>query len=127
MAANFIPVCQRQYRIESINVDSFTDDLPQEKCPDLVRLLLTGESRFPPDLPALAVLAAPCFFHVELYDRTTLPADLWARESEDSLTGLFLREMRRRLDGADEGERDKLLLCARFGLAALEGGEDVRP
>ncbi len=127
MAAKFIPVCQRQYRIESINVDSFTDDLPQEKCPDLVRLLLTGESRFPPDLPALAVLAAPCFFHVELYDRTTLPADLWARESEDSLTGLFLREMRRRLDGADEGERDKLLLCARFGLAALEGGEDVRP
>ena len=62
-----------------------------------------------------------------VFDRTTLPADLWARESEDSLTGLFLREMRRRLDGADEGERDKLLLCARFGLAALEGGEDVRP
>ena len=87
----------------------------------------SGESRFPPDLPALAVLAAPRFFHVELYDRTTLPADLWARESEDSLSGLFLREMRRRLDGADEGERDKLLLCARFGLAALEGGEDVRP
>ncbi len=53
--------------------------------------------------------------------------DLWARGSEDSLTGLFLREMRARLDGAEEGERDKLLLAARFGLAALEGGEDVRP
>ena len=58
---------------------------------------------------------------------TTLPQDLWARADEDSLTGLFLREMRARLGGADEADKDKLLLCARFGLAALEGGEDVRP
>ncbi len=127
VAAKFIPVCQRQYRIESINVDSFTDDLPQEKCPDLVRFLLTGESWAAPDLSALAAQAAPRFFHVELRDRTTLPQDLWARASEDSLTGLFLRAVRARLEGAREEEKDQLLLCARFGLAALEGGEDVRP
>ena len=35
--------------------------------------------------------------------------------------------MKSRLDRAGEGERDKLLLAARFGLAALEGGEDIRP
>ena len=64
---------------------------------------------------------------MELRDRTTLPTELCARAQEDSLTGLFLREMRTRLDSADEGERDKLLLAARFGLAALEGGEDIRP
>lgn len=64
---------------------------------------------------------------MELRDRTTLPVELWARAAEDSLTGLFLREMRARLDGADGDERDKLLLAARFGLAALEGGEDICP
>ena len=64
---------------------------------------------------------------MELRDRTTLPQDLWARAGEDTLTGLFLREMKDRLEGAEDGERDKLLLAARFGLAALEGGEDVRP
>lgn len=127
VAAKFVPVCRRQYRVETVNVNSFMDAVPQGDSPDLVRFLLTGESRLAPDLAALTAQAAPHFFHVELRDRTTLPVDLWARGSEDSLTGLFLREMRARLDGAEEGERDKLLLAARFGLAALEGGEDVRP
>ena len=127
VAAKFVPVCKRQYRMESVSVDSFTDCMPQGESPDLVRFLLTGESRFTPDLAALTDQAAPHFFHVELRDHTTLPSNLWARAEEDSLTGLFLREMRARLDGAGEEERDKLLLAARFGLAALEGGEDVRP
>lgn len=127
VAAKFVPICRRQYRVESVEESAFTDSPPQGESPDLVRFLLTGESRFTPDLAALTAQAAPHFFHVELRDHTTLPVDLWARAQEDSLTGLFLREMRARLDRAGEGERDKLLLAARFGLAALEGGEDIRP
>lgn len=127
VAAKFVPLCRRQYRVESVKLSSFADGLPQGESPDLVRLLLTGESRFAPDLAALTAQAAPHFFHVELRDRTTLPQDLWARADEDSLTGLFLREMRAWLDHGSEEEQDKLLLAARFGLAALEGGEDVRP
>ena len=127
VAAKFIPVCKRQYRIETVDVNDFSAALPTGESPDLVRLLLAGESRYAPDLAALTAQAAPRFFHVELYDRTTLPAELWARAEEDSLTGLFLRETRARLEAAGEGERDTLLLAARFGLAALEGGEDVRP
>ena len=126
-AAKFVPVCRRQYRVQSVEASAFTDSLPQGESSDLVRFLLTGESRFAPDLAALAAQAAPHFFHVELRDQTTLPQDLWARAGEDSLTGLFLREMRSRLDSGPESEREKLLLAARFGLAALEGGEDIRP
>lgn len=127
VSGKFVQVCRRQYRIESVEANSFPDRLPQIESPDLVRLLLTGESRAAPDLDALTALAAPRFFHVELRDQTALPVDLWARADEDSLTGLFLREMRSRLETAAEEDRDKLLLAARFGLAALEGGEDIRP
>ena len=127
VAAKFIPVCRRQYRIETVDVNHFAAALPVGISPDLVRFLLTGESRSTPDLIALTAQAAPHFFHVELRDRTTLPAELWARAEEDSLTGVFLREMRTRLDSAEGDEKNKLLLAARFGLAALEGGEDVRP
>lgn len=127
VAAKFVPVCRRQYRVESVNADGFTQMLPEGESPDLVRFLLTGESRFAPDLAALTAQAAPHFFHVELQDRTTLPTDLWARSGEETLTGLFLREMRARIEAASGEERDKLLLAARFGLAALEGGEDPRP
>ena len=127
VSGKFVQVCRREYRIESVEASSFSDRLPRIESPDLVRLLLTGESRFAPDLTALTAQAAPHFFHVELRDQTTLPVDLWARADEDSLTGLFLREMRSRLETAAEGDRDRLLLAARFGLAALEGGEDIRP
>jgi len=41
------------------------------------------------------------------------------------MAGVFLREMRARLDRAEEDQRPGILLAARFGLAALEGGEDV--
>lgn len=126
-AARFVPLCQRQYRIEPVEVNSFTDALPQGESPDLVRFLLTGECPLAPDLAALAAQAAPHFFHVELRDQTTLPQNLWARADEDTLTGLFLREMLAQLEGAEGETRDKLLLAARFGLAALEGGEDIRP
>ena len=127
VAARFITICRRQYRVETVDVNEFAAALPTGESPDLVRLILTGESRGTPDLAALTAQAAPHFFHVELRDRTMLPTELWARAGEDSLAGLFLREMRARLEAADESEKDKLLLAARFGLAALEGGEDVRP
>lgn len=126
-APKFVPICQRQYHIETVEINSFLSTLPQGESHDLMRFLLTGESRLAPDLPAFAAQAAPHFFHVELRDRTTLPRNLWARTQEDSLTGLFLREIRARLEQADDSERDKLLLAARFGLSALEEGEDVQP
>lgn len=125
--ARFRPLCERQYRIEAVEVDRFRDSLPSVVSPDLVRIILTGESAQAPDLEGLTALAAPYFFHVELRDETTLPQDLWARAQEDTLTGLFLREMARRLDDAAPDERATVLLATRFGLAALEGREDVRP
>ena len=123
----FRPVSGRRYRIERVEVDSFRDNLPAESSPDLVRIILTGESETAPDLDSLTALARPHFFHVELRDETTLPESLWARQEEDSLTGLFLREMSRQMESADDEQRAKLLLATRFGLAALEGREDVRP
>lgn len=125
ISAEFHSLCSRQYRIETVDVDRFERVLSDSE--DLVRIILTGESHRAPDLAALAEQAEPHFFYVELRDETTLPQDLWARAEEDNLTGLFLREMRHRLDTANEAERANILLAARFGLAALEGGEDVCP
>ncbi len=125
----FVPVCQRQYRIETVALDA---DRPPDfsalaGTPDLVRLILRGERARPLDLTGLEARWADGFFHLEFQDETTLPRDLWARAGEDSLTGLFLRQMRKRLDQAEGEARQTLLLATRFGLAALEGGEDIRP
>lgn len=127
VSARFHPLCRRQYRIEEVDAARFEEILPTVPSEDLVRIILTGESDRAPNLTALTELAQSRFFYVELRDETTLPQDLWARAEEDNLTGLFLREMRRRLDGAAEEDRPNILLATRFGLAALEGGEDVCP
>ena len=58
--------------------------------------------------------------------RKILPQNLWEREGEDSLTGYFLREMRNRISSAaDETQRATLERAVRYGLTALENGEDT--
>lgn len=127
VTASFHPLCTRQYRVEALPLSEFRSSLPAEPSPDLVRILLTGESAAPPELDRLSAMAADRWFYAELRDATVLPESLWARAEEDSLTGLFLREMSGRLSAAPEEERGLLLLATRFGLAALEGREDICP
>ena len=69
-------------------------------------------------------LAGRCWA-LSLRDRTRAGRDLWARMEEDSLTGLFLRSMAARCQ--KEPDNDMLQQAVRFGLAALENGEDIAP
>ena len=62
-------------------------------------------------------------FYLELQDRPTPCRDLWEHCGEDTLRGLFLRDLRQRYDAAPEEEKPRLLQAARFGLAALENRE----
>ena len=50
---------------------------------------------------------------------------IWDRKDEDTLIGLFLREMFRLCE--QEPENETLQLAVRFGLSALEGEEDLCP
>ena len=62
------------------------------------------------------------FEALELRDRTTVAEDIWARAGEDSLRGIFLRELRRQYEAAgDDRERETVVRAVRFGLAALDG------
>ena len=63
-------------------------------------------------------------FQLQLIDETRPARDIWERAGEDTLTGVFLRRMRSRLDAAaDDDERGLVLDAVRLGLAALEGRE----
>lgn len=82
-----------------------------------LRLALTGKA--PPDLRALAE-GLSAFAALDLDDRTAPPRDVWKRENEDSLTGLFLREIKKL------GDTPQARLALRYGMAALEGREEPR-
>ena len=66
---------------------------------------------------------SPRFWGLTLRDHTRAARALWERKGEDTLTGLFLREMEGRCQA--EPENEAVQLAVRFGLAALEHGEDV--
>lgn len=130
----FIPLARRRYLTPSLDV---TDKNPEEavrtflhtaRPEDILRLTLIGE-RSPeaePNLTALTALLSSYFYSAAIYDNTTLSQALWSRTEENTLTGLFLRAMRQRLDNAAREEIPMLERAVRFGLAALEGKEEPR-
>lgn len=123
----FVPFARHHYEILPVDV---TDRDPQEAVEAALpegteevsyRILLQGECERL-DLEALEQALAPRFETLELRDETHACRDLWAQEGEDSLRGLFLSKMRRRLEEAQtESEREAVLQAVCFGLDALDG------
>ena len=131
--AEFLPLARRRYRLVEAAVspaqtpeEALLAALPADAAGDILRVVLTGESDVAGlDLAPLKALAETKCWSAQVLDRTTVRRDLWSRAEEDTLTGLFLRRMRLRLEGAaDETERERLEEAVRFGLAALEHREE---
>lgn len=131
--ARFCPLALRRYEILDVDLTDCSDPLsavetalPPHTEGDIFRIRLTGSFDLSPqELLRLEQALAPRFHALEVQDRTRPPRDLWARADEDSLTGLFLRAMAQKC--REEPQSDTLQLAVRFGLAALEQGEDVAP
>lgn len=128
----FVPLGTRRYETLTVDVTGQDDllqavraALPGDTERDIYRILLTGTHPHAPDLARLEQALAPRFFSLTLRDLTTPPRALWARMEEDTLTGLFLREMAALCK--EDPDNEILQLAVRYGLAALEGGEEVAP
>ena len=127
--AQFVPLAKVRYEIITADITgpdgalfNILEALPGKTSDLICRLILTGEGDAP-NLANLQQTLAPEFYGLTLIDRTRLPQDLWARREEDALTGLFLRTMWDKCQG--EPDNPLWQLAARYGLAALEGGEEV--
>ncbi len=130
VTAELLPLCRRRYEIIECDLTgkdplaAVKETLSRGSTDDICRLILTGEAQSL-DLAVLARSAEGLRWALTLRDHTRVPQDLWTREGEDSLTGFFLRDMRKRIDAAQGEEKAVLEKAVRFGLAALENGEDT--
>ena len=125
----FVPLPGRRYEILHVQAGddaaaSVAAALPPDTERDIYRIYLEGEAE-PVDTGALERQFRTRFFGLTVRDRTVPKADLWAAAGEDTLRGLFLRELKRRYDQAEEEDRQKIALAARYGLAAMEGREGL--
>ena len=124
----FVPFALRRYEILKVDVtgkaprQAVEESLPAETEKDLYRILLTGETgEGGVAADALREALAERFYALDIRDHTRMAADIWARAGEDSLRGLFLRELRAKWDAAKSNEeRETVTRAARFGLAALD-------
>lgn len=123
----FIPFARRRYRVlrldatDQIPAEALQNAMPETAASDICRVVFTGETdEQGVDIKSIEERFASDFFHLEVRDETRIRQDVWARMQEDSLRGLFLKELREKYDAADEGGRARIERAARFGLAALD-------
>ena len=128
VALSFVPFTLRRYEILEVDVtgkdprQAVEEALPTGTEKDLYRILIAGETgEGGVDADALQEALAERFYALDIRDHTRMAADIWARAGEDSLRGLFLRELRAKWDAAESNEeRETVTRAARFGLAALD-------
>ena len=128
VSLTFVPFARHRYEILEVDVTgkdprtAVEAALPPDTAGDLYRILLTGETaEGGAGAAGLREALADRFYALEVRDRTRMAEDLWHRAEEDSLRGLFLRELLARREAAeDEAARAEIDLAARFGLAALD-------
>lgn len=128
VSVEFVPFARHRY--ETIEVDvtgkdpgaALREALPEDTSEDLYRVTLTGTTgEGGLNARALQEELAGNFYDLELRDHTRLEEDLWQRAREDSLRGLFLRELLTQRQEADSEEaRERIDRAARYGLAALD-------
>lgn len=99
--------------------------LPPMGTEDHYRITLTGECPGV-DIPALLGHFSR-FPRLELRDRTTVPADLWATAGTDTLEGELFRRLRDALDGAAPDQQDRIRLAAKLVRQLLDGREVPLP
>ncbi|MDR0862746.1 MAG: DNA repair exonuclease [Oscillospiraceae bacterium] len=127
----FVPLGGREYVITSLDLTGATDALAAISAAtmsvstrDTVRIILSGAYDGRVNTRELEKQLSERFFRVQVRDNTRPVRDVWDGANEDTLRGAFLREMRTRYDAADGGGKTHVLLAVRFGLSALDSGEE---
>ena len=128
VSGTFVPLGRHRYEECVVDVtgreplDAILAAVSGDTSRDIYRLELVGCCTGV-DVTALERALSKRFYGLTIVDHTKLPQNLWSRREEDSLTGLFLRAMWEKCQREPENECYRM--AARFGLAALENGEDI--
>jgi len=121
----FVPLGRRKYVEASVDYEVLLrgEAMPDAAEKDILRLTLTGQRDGETDRERVMALLEDRYFHLVLRDRTTRRRDIWEQAYEDSLRGMFLRDLRETYEAAGEDKRPVIELAARYALAAMDNGE----
>ena len=119
-------------RFYSYSVDAMSDPLgavtavlPEGGSTDHFRVRVTGRVR--PEVMDRLPEHLSLWPNLTILDKTTPQEDLWAGAGEDTLTGLFFRNLRDAVQAADPAEAELQELAARISRRLLAGEEVELP
>ncbi len=127
----FVNIAEYSYNIINLRIAQDDDvlkrvgeSLPAQDAKGLYRVILSGESENI-DVDKIHEEFSGRVYYLEMIDRTAPVRSVWQGEDEDSLKGVFLRRLHKRyLDTGDAVEQEIIKRAARFGVAALDNGEE---
>lgn len=134
----FIPLAKRMHITESINIGGLTtsneiaehilhfikEKYPQNYADNLYKIILIGEldDGVIISLPEITTRLNDAFYFVKLRDKTEIKVDFEALSKENTLKGIFVKNMLNRIENANENEKQMLKEALNIGLKAF-GGE----
>lgn len=127
-----VSIAKRCYRVLNVDVSAKESliavhtSLSDDTTDDIYRIILTGECDTAPDVASLYNNLSELFFELQIRDMTKLRRDIWEKAGEDTLRGIFLKNLREKYESAaDDAQKALIEQAARWGLAALDNGEEV--
>ncbi len=128
----YASIARRKYEILNVDISgaepilAIHSLLPDDTQNDIYRIVLTGETDSSSDAAMLQNNLEGLFFHLQIRDETRLRQDIWEKAGNDTLRGIFLAKLKAASDSAaDEEEKNRIEMAARWGLAALDNMEVV--
>lgn len=129
----FLPLGGRRYEVLEVDITNNADipaaleaALEGDMSRDIYRICLVGETDGMPDIAALTRMLEGRFFALELRDETRPRRDIWDGREQDSLKGMFLARLYALYaTAASDGERENIVQAVRWGLRAMENGDEL--
>ena len=125
-------IASRRYQIMNVDVTdsdpliAINSKLPDDTVRDIYRIILKGHAEQSPNIKELYENLSHMFFELQLRDETKMCRSIWEKSGEDSLRGIFLKKLHSLYKKAGSPqEREEIEQAARWGLAALDNGEEL--
>jgi DNA repair exonuclease SbcCD nuclease subunit len=127
----FAPLGGRTYRVHTVDLtgtgdalSAVTSSLPWNTERDIYRIILSGTMDGAVDTGFIKDRLSERFFHLTIQDAARPPRDIWAQSGDDTLRGIFLRCLKEKYDAAGDDDKRTIACAVRYGLSALDNGEE---
>lgn len=133
----FVPICKRMHLTESVDISSLSSSseiadcilnfikakYPDSYADNLYKIILVGsiDEDVNLSLSEITTRLNDSVYFAKLRDKTEIKLDFESLAKENTLKGVFVKNMLSKIEDADESEKPQLLYALNIGIKAFSG------